>query len=72
MERRRQIYTARYERIKKLSDFFIDEKIDIFSKNNQWLLLDGSRIIWVCGRRVSDHVKITSNTTKYGKLIFRK
>ena len=57
---------------KKLSDFFIDEKIDIFSKNNQWLLLDGSRIIWVCGRRVSDHVKITSNTTKYGKLIFSK
>ena len=57
---------------KKLSDFFIDEKIDIFSKNNQWLLLDGPRIIWVCGRRVSDHVKITSNTTKYGKLIFKK
>jgi len=57
---------------KKLSDFFIDEKIDIFSKNNQWLLLDGPRIIWVCGRRVSDHVKITSNTTNYGKLIFKK
>jgi len=57
---------------KKLSDFFIDEKIDIFSKNKQWLLLDGERIIWVCGRRISDDVKITSKTTKLGKFIFTK
>ncbi|GIT11823.1 MAG: hypothetical protein CM1200mP33_0090 [Chloroflexota bacterium] len=64
MERRRRFTPLGMKGSKKLSDFFIDEKIDIFSKNNQWLLLDGSRIIWVCGRRVSDHVKITSNTTK--------
>ena len=57
---------------KKLSDFFIDEKIDIFSKNKQWVLLDGKRIIWVCGRRISDDVKVTSKTTKLGKFIFRK
>lgn len=57
---------------KKLSDYFIDEKINIFSKNNQWLLLDGDRIIWVCGRRISDHIKITSKTTKYGKFLFKK
>ena len=57
---------------KKLSDFFIDEKIDIFSKKKQWLLLDGKRIIWVCGQRISDDVKITSETTKLGKFIFKK
>jgi tRNA(Ile)-lysidine synthase len=57
---------------KKLSDFFIDEKIDIFTKNKQWLLLDGNRIIWVCGRRISDDIKITSKTRKFGKFIFKK
>ena len=57
---------------KKLSDFFIDEKIDVFSKQQQWLLLDGDRIIWVCGKRISDYVKITSNTTQYCKLLFKK
>ncbi|MEC9273977.1 MAG: tRNA lysidine(34) synthetase TilS, partial [Candidatus Neomarinimicrobiota bacterium] len=57
---------------KKLSDFFIDEKIDVFTKNNQWLLLDGNRIIWVCGRRISDDIKITSKTRKFAKFIFKQ
>ena len=54
---------------KKLSDYFIDEKIDIFSKMKQWLLLDGDKIIWVCGRRISDDIKVTSRTTKFAKFI---
>ena len=57
---------------KKLSDFFIDEKIDVFTKNNQWLLLDGNRIIWICGRRISDDIKITSKTRKFAKFIFKQ
>lgn len=47
---------------KKISDFFTDEKVDRLSKENQWLLLGGEDILWVCGWRISDKVKITPQT----------
>ena len=50
--------------MKKLRDW------SIFSKMKQWLLLDGDKIIWVCGRRISDDIKVTSRTTKFAKFIF--
>ena len=56
---------------KKISDYLIDEKVDLFSKENQWVLLDGGEIIWLCGHRISDEVKITDKSTDYAKLIFK-
>ena len=48
---------------KKLSDFFIDEKLDQTEKRAQWLLVNGdSRIIWVLGRRLSNEFKVTNET----------
>ena len=57
---------------KKISDYLIDEKVDRYTKENQWVLVDGERIIWVCGRRINDEVKITDKTTDYAKLIFKQ
>ena len=57
---------------KKISDYLIDEKVDLYTKQNQWVLVDGERIIWVCGRRINDEVKITDKTTDYAKLIFKQ
>ena len=57
---------------KKISDYLIDEKVDLYTKENQWVLVDGERIIWVCGRRINDEVKITDKTTDYAKLIFKQ
>ena len=57
---------------KKISDYLIDEKVDLYTKGNQWVLIDGEKIIWVCGRRISDEVKITNETTNYAKLIFKQ
>ena len=57
---------------KKISDYLIDEKVDLYTKRNQWVLVDGERIIWVCGRRINDEVKITDKTTDYAKLIFKQ
>ena len=57
---------------KKISDYLIDEKVDLYTKGNQWVLVDGERIIWVCGRRINDEVKITDKTTDYAKLIFKQ
>jgi tRNA(Ile)-lysidine synthase len=47
---------------KRLSDFFIDEKMSIFDKNKCWLLCSGSNIIWVVGKRMDERFKISNDT----------
>jgi tRNA(Ile)-lysidine synthase len=47
---------------KKVSKFYKDEKMDLISKERQWLLCSGDHIIWVIGRRADDRFKVTSKT----------
>jgi len=49
---------------KKLSDFFIDEKIPLPEKRNIWLLISGDDIAWIINYRIDDRFKITEETTK--------
>jgi tRNA(Ile)-lysidine synthase len=49
---------------KKLSDFFVDEKISLPDKEKIWLLTNGEEIVWVTGLRLDDRYKITATTTK--------
>lgn len=49
---------------KKLSDFFIDEKVSKFEKSRLWLLCSGNDIIWIIGYRINDLYKITAQTKK--------
>lgn len=51
-------------RKKLLSDYFIDEKMSVFDKNNCWLLCSGKDIIWIIGRRADERYKITNQTKK--------
>jgi tRNA(Ile)-lysidine synthase len=53
---------------KKLSDFFIDEKIPLFEKLTIPILVSEGEIVWVCGKRLDDRHKITSGTTRILKL----
>jgi tRNA(Ile)-lysidine synthase len=53
---------------KKISDFLTDEKINQFDKENQLVLTANDEIIWLCGRRISDTVKITKDTKHYLEL----
>jgi tRNA(Ile)-lysidine synthase len=53
---------------KKLSDFFIDEKIPVHQKQNTWLLCSGEKIVWVMGMRIDNRFKINSATSKILKL----
>ncbi len=48
---------------KKLSDFFVDQKLNLFEKEDAWIMLSGDDIIWVINQRIDDRFKI-SDTTK--------
>ena len=50
--------------LKKLSDFFIDEKYSIPEKENAWILASGNQLIWLVGKRLDDRYKITSKTKR--------
>lgn len=50
---------------KKLSDYFIDQKIPVHQKTQVPLLINGNGdIIWVAGYRTSEHYKVSKNTKK--------
>ncbi|MDG2138812.1 MAG: tRNA lysidine(34) synthetase TilS [Flavobacteriales bacterium] len=49
---------------KKISDFFIDIKLDVFSKEKVFILCSGKDIVWIIGYRIDDRYKITSKTKK--------
>jgi len=48
---------------KKLSDFFIDEKIPRHKKDKMWILCSGDDIIWIVGLRIDNRFKITKETS---------
>ncbi len=50
--------------MKKLSDFFVDEKFSIPDKENVWLLTNGEEVVWIVGIRLDDRYKIEPGTTK--------
>jgi tRNA(Ile)-lysidine synthase len=50
---------------KKLSDFFVDEKVPIERKRRTPVLAtEDGNIVWVCGLRIDDRFKITGATTR--------
>lgn len=47
---------------KKISDYFTDNKISLFEKEDTWLLCSGENIIWIIGHRSDNRYKITPST----------
>ncbi|MFA5326965.1 MAG: tRNA lysidine(34) synthetase TilS [Prolixibacteraceae bacterium] len=50
--------------LKKISDYFIDEKYSIPEKENAWILASGNQVVWIVGKRLDDRFKITAKTKK--------
>jgi len=48
--------------MKKLSDFFVDEKFSLPQKEECWILANGEEIVWIVGIRVDNRYKITPET----------
>lgn len=56
---------------KKLQDFFTDQKLNLFEKEQVWLLVNGDgRIAWVVGYRLDDRFKVSEDTTDILRLRF--
>ena len=50
---------------KKLSDFFIGQKVPLHQKSDIPILVNGNdEIIWICGYRPDNRYKVTDNTKK--------
>ena len=47
---------------KKVSDYLIDIKVDCFNKEKQLVVTADDEIIWLCGQRLSDKVRVTNET----------
>ncbi|MCB9080715.1 MAG: tRNA lysidine(34) synthetase TilS [Lewinellaceae bacterium] len=51
---------------KKVKDFWLDNKVDRWTKDRNWLLTDAKgNICWVVGHRLDERVKITAETQAY-------
>jgi tRNA(Ile)-lysidine synthase len=61
-------YPLGMDQMKKVSDFFIDNKVPVPVKNKTWILTSGKNIVWIMGLRIDNRYKITSKTENILKL----
>ena len=48
--------------LKKLSDYFVDNKFSLVDKQETWILASGDKIVWIVGHRLDDRFKVTDET----------
>ncbi len=59
-------------RKKLLSDYFIDQKLSLFEKEDVWLLCSNDDIVWVIDYRMDDRYKVSAETTEIYKISLLK
>jgi tRNA(Ile)-lysidine synthase len=57
-------YPLGMDQIKKLSDFFVDEKVPVPEKDRKWILATGRKIVWIMGHRIDNRFRITGKTRR--------
>ena len=55
---------------KKISDLFVDKKLDLVEKSQTWLITSNSQIMWVLGVQTDNRFRITSGTRRLIRITF--
>lgn len=56
---------------KKVSDYFINSKVNLFQKKNSWLLISGEKIVWIIGMRMDNRFRISDKTRKIAEISYK-
>lgn len=56
------------DKLKKVSDFLIDQKISLVEKENTFVLESGNDIVWIVGKRIDDRYKVCPQTKRIWQL----
>jgi tRNA(Ile)-lysidine synthase len=52
------------DQMKKVSDFFVDNKVPLPEKDQTWILASGRKIVWIVGLRIDHRFRITKQTKR--------
>jgi len=64
-------YPLGMDQMKKLSDFFVDQKVSVPEKERTWILANGRKIAWIIGHRIDNRFRITDQTKRVLMLRFQ-
>jgi tRNA(Ile)-lysidine synthase len=56
---------------KKVSDFFIDQKVNRIDKEQAWILASGEQIVWILGHRIDQRFRVTGETRQILEIVRR-